>query len=100
MMGRKESNQTYKQTSTTTTTTTTTSDFIWPFLRPYMGVIPNPKMVIIFPISCILAHIFSVVIEYFLKREGKFSFQKSEIKSLTTTTTTTTTATAITGNVQ
>ena len=25
------------------------SDFIWPFLRPYMGVIPNPKMVFIFP---------------------------------------------------
>ena len=20
------------------------SDFIWPFLRPYMGVIPNPKL--------------------------------------------------------
>ena len=20
------------------------SDFIWPFLKPYMGVIPNPKM--------------------------------------------------------
>ena len=31
------------------------SDFIWPFLRPYMGVIPNPKMTFIFPISCILA---------------------------------------------
>ena len=22
----------------------THSDFIWPFLQPYMGVIPNPKM--------------------------------------------------------
>ena len=29
------------------------SDFIWPFLRPYMGVISNPKMAFIFPISCI-----------------------------------------------
>ena len=31
---------------------TKTSDFIWPFLRPYMGVIPNPKMAFIFPILC------------------------------------------------
>ena len=36
------------------------SDFIWPFLRPYIGVIPNPKMVFIFPISCILALIFQL----------------------------------------
>ena len=34
------------------------SDFLWPFLTPYMGVIPNPKMVFIFPISCILVLIF------------------------------------------
>ena len=27
------------------------SDFILPFLWPYMGVIPNPKMAFIFPIS-------------------------------------------------
>ena len=27
------------------------SDFICPFLRPYMGVIPNPKMAFIFSIS-------------------------------------------------
>ena len=26
-----------------------TSDFIWPFLQPYKGVIPNPKMAFIFP---------------------------------------------------
>ena len=26
------------------------SDFIWPFLPPDMGVIPNPKMAFIFPI--------------------------------------------------
>ena len=26
------------------------SDLIWPFLRPYMGVITNPKMDFIFPI--------------------------------------------------
>ena len=36
------------------------SDFIWPFLRPYMGVIPNPKMAFIFQISCILALIFPI----------------------------------------
>ena len=48
---------------------------------------------------------FPVVIKYFPKCEGKGSFLKSQIKSLTTTTTTTattttTTATANTGNVQ
>ena len=58
------------------------SDFIWPFLRPYMGVIPNPKMVFIFPISCILAFIFPILIKYFLKCEGKGSFLKSQIKPL------------------
>ena len=47
------------------------SDFIWPFLRPYLGVIPNPKMVFIFPMSCILALIFPIVIKYFPKCEGK-----------------------------
>ena len=39
----------------------TYSDFIWPFLRPYMGVIPNPKMAFIFPTSCILALIFPIL---------------------------------------
>ena len=58
------------------------SDFIWPFLRPYVGVIPNPKMVFIFPISCILALIFPIVIKYFPKCEGKGSFLKTQIKSL------------------
>ena len=58
------------------------SDFIWPFLRPYMGVIPNPKMVFIFPISCILALIFPILIKYFPKCVGKGSFPKSQIKSL------------------
>ena len=47
-----------------------------------MGVIPNPKMVFIFPISCILALIFPIVIKYFPKCEGKGSFLKSQIKSL------------------
>ena len=28
--------------------------FIWPFLPPYMEVIPNQKMAFIFPILCIL----------------------------------------------
>ena len=58
------------------------SDFIWPFLRPYMGVIPNPKITFIFPISCILAHIFPIFIKYFPKYVGKGSFPKSQIKSL------------------
>ena len=58
------------------------SDFIWPFLRPYMGVIPNPKMAFIFPISCISALIFPIFVKYFPKYEGKGSFPKSQIKSL------------------
>ena len=61
-----------------------TSDFIWPFLRPYMGVIPNPKMAFIFPISCIFALIFPILIKYFPKCVGKSSFPKSQIKSLVT----------------
>ena len=58
------------------------SDFIWPFLRPYMGVIPNPKMAFIFPIRCILALIVQILINYFLKCEGKGSFLKPQIRSL------------------
>ena len=58
------------------------SDFIWPFLRLYMGVIPNPKTAFIFPISCILALIFPILIKYFPKYVGKGSFPKSQIKSL------------------
>ena len=58
------------------------SDFIWPFLRSYMGVIPNPKMAFIFPISCILALIIPILIKYFPKSEGKGGFLKSQIKSL------------------
>ena len=58
------------------------SDFIWPLLPPYMGVIPNPKMAFIFPISCIFALIFPLFMKYFPKCEGKGSFPKSQIKSL------------------
>ena len=58
------------------------SDFNWPFLTPYMGVIPNPKMAFIFPISCILVLIFPFFMIYFPKCEGKGSFPKSQIKSL------------------
>ena len=47
-----------------------------------MGVIPNPKIAFIFPISCILALIFPILIKYFPKWEGKGSFLKSQIKSL------------------
>ena len=63
------------------------SDFIWLFLRPYMGVIPKTKMAFIFPISCILALIFPILIKYFPKCEGKGSFLKSQIKSLAKKTT-------------
>ena len=49
-----------------------------------MGVIPNPKMAFIFPISCILALIFPILIKYFPKCVGKGSFPKSQIKSLFT----------------
>ena len=58
------------------------SDFIWPILTPYMGVIPNPKMTFIFPLSCILALIFPIFMKYFPKCSGKGSFPKSQIKSL------------------
>ena len=47
-----------------------------------MGVIPNPKMAFIFPISCILALIFPILIKYFPKCVEKGSFPKSQIKSL------------------
>ena len=47
-----------------------------------MGVIPNPKMAFIFPISCILALIFPNLLKYFPKCEGKGSFLKSQIKTL------------------
>ena len=47
-----------------------------------MGVIPNPKMAFIFPISCILALIFPILKKYFPKCVGKGSFPKSQIKSL------------------
>ena len=47
-----------------------------------MGVIPNPKMAFIFPISCILALIFPILIKYFPKYVGKGSFPKPQIKSL------------------
>ena len=50
------------------------SDFIWPFLRPYMGVIPNPKIAFIFPSSGILALIFPILLKYFPKCEEKGSF--------------------------
>ena len=47
-----------------------------------MGVIPNPKMAFIFPISCILALIFPILIKKNPKCKGKGSFPKSQIKSL------------------
>ena len=47
-----------------------------------MGVIPNPKMAFIFPISCILVLISPIFMIYFPICVGKGSFPKSEIKSL------------------
>ena len=47
-----------------------------------MGVIPNPKMAFLFPISCILVLIFPIFMTYFPKCEVKGSFPKSQIKSL------------------
>ena len=58
----------------------TVSDLIWPFLPPYMGVIPNPKMAFIFPILRSLVLIFQIFMIYFPKCEGKGSFQKFQIK--------------------
>ena len=58
------------------------SDFILPFLPPYMGVIPTPKMALIFQISRILVLVFPIFMIYFPKCEGKGSFPKSQIKSL------------------
>ena len=57
------------------------SDFIWPFLRPYVGVIPNTKMALIFPSLCILAIIFPILIKK-IPMWSKGSFLKSQIKSL------------------
>ena len=54
----------------------------WPFLPPFMEVIPNSKLAFIYPISCILALIFPIFIKYFPKCSGKDSFPKSQIKSL------------------
>ena len=56
--------------------------FYLAILTPNMGVIPNPKMVFIFPISCILVLIFPFFMIYFPKCAGEGSFPKSQIKSL------------------
>ena len=56
---------------------------LWDFVifRAFnMGVIPNPKMAFIFPISCILAFIFPILIKYFPKFIGKGSFLKSHLR--------------------
>ena len=47
------------------------SDFIWLFLGPYMGVIPNPKMAFIIPILCISALIFPILKNSFLNVKKK-----------------------------
>ena len=55
LMGCKESNQTKDKKHVVSSYNMLMirkqfSDLIWPFLPPYMGVIPNPKMAFIFPI--------------------------------------------------
>ena len=50
------------------------NDSILPFLRPYMGVIPNPKNGLYFPNLCILVLIFPTFMIYFPKCERKGSF--------------------------
>ena len=54
------------------------SDFIWLFLPPYKGVIPNQKMAFIFQILSL--GFFSKSLKKFPK--GKGCFPKSQIKSL------------------
>ena len=58
------------------------SDFIWPFLPTYKGVIPNPKMAHIFPILCILGIIFPKSLKNVPKYKGIGRFPHSQIKSL------------------
>ena len=43
------------------------SEFIWQFLRPYTGTIPNPKKAYIFPILCILGIIFPKSLKIFFQ---------------------------------
>ena len=60
-------------------------DVVWRWLGVVWGVSTDPpKMAFVFPISCILAFIFLILIKYFLKCEGKGSFLKSQIKSMST----------------
>ena len=58
------------------------SDFIVPFLLPYLGFIPNPQMSFISPMSCILVLISPIFMIYSPECEGKGSFPNSQIKSL------------------
>ena len=50
------------------------SDFISPFLTPYMGVIPNPKLAL-FPISCILVLISPFLLYIFPNVKERVAFQ-------------------------
>ena len=50
------------------------SDFIWPFLPLYKGVIPNQKVVFIFQILCILS-IFSQNIKKIPNLKEKSAFK-------------------------
>ena len=51
------------------------SDFIWPFLPPYNGVIPNSKMACIFPIFCILGIFFRYLCKIFPNGKEKVASQ-------------------------
>ena len=48
-----------------------------------MGVIPNPKKAFIFPILCILALIFPILIKCFPKCVGKGSFPNPKLNHCT-----------------
>ena len=56
-------------------------DFIWPFVTPYMRVIPNPTIAF-FPNFMYFSSYFPIFIIYFPKCEGKGSVPKSQINSL------------------
>ena len=60
------------------------SDFIWPFLPPYMykGVIPYPKIGLYFPNFVFFGDFFPNSLRKIPICKGKGSFPKSQIKSL------------------
>ena len=58
--------------------------FLYILQHPLARITCNPKMAFIFPISCILALIFPIVVKIFptVQGKGRSRFPKSQIKSL------------------